>query len=105
MNALVADSSQMHRHSSVSAVLGGLLAGVIISLGIGIATLVAAGLNLGVILGIDGTALAATNPMRAFVPGLLVAIAAALLFSSQRVRFGGSARSGELWPVRSLGRW
>ncbi len=95
----------MHRHSSVSAVLGGLLAGVIISLGIGIATLVATGLNLGVILGIDGTALAATNPMRAFVPGLLVAIAAALLFSSQRVRFGGSARSGELWPVRSLGRW
>jgi hypothetical protein len=69
----------LRRRPPLQAVLAGALAGLLLTLGTGLATPYATGLNLGLLLGADGTVVAAMPPGPAVLPGLSVAIAAAVL--------------------------
>lgn len=72
---------------------GGAVAGLVVAVGLGVAMLVSTGLNLGLVLGIDGVARSVTSSLPAIVPGLLVTAVAALLYASR-----------DIWWVPRVGR-
>ncbi|WP_460691984.1 hypothetical protein, partial [Neomicrococcus lactis] len=61
------------------------MASLVIAGGFGIAVLIATGLNMGLVLGIDGRAQSVSSSAPAVVPALVVCAAAALLFASQEI--------------------
>lgn len=71
----------LRRRPPFRSAFAGALAGLLLTLGTGLATLFATGLNMGLLLGADGTVAAAMSPEPAVLPGLLVAVAAAVLLA------------------------
>jgi hypothetical protein len=69
----------LRRRAPFQDVLSGALAGLLLTLGTGLATLFATSLNMGLLLGADGVVAAAIPPGPVMLPGLVVAIAAAVL--------------------------
>jgi hypothetical protein len=69
----------LRRRPPFQAVLAGALAGLLLTVGTGLATLYATSLNVGVRLGADGVVAAVMPPQPAVLPGLLVTVAVAVL--------------------------
>ena len=80
-----ASPTSENRITTTRAILGGAVASLVIAGGFGIAILIATGLNMGLVLGIDGRAQSVSSSAPAVVPALVVCAAAALLFASQEI--------------------
>lgn len=92
-NPQALESGTARRSGVVARIAGGVVAGIIVAIGFGTATLVGAALNGGMVLGVDGLARPVVSSAPALAPGAFVAVTAALLYAAR-----------ELWWAPLLGR-